>query len=271
MPMRGVQIVETECRTILNRCTMGFAEYTLNAYQGCPFACSYCYVPVMRERRGQVDSLPWGQWVQVKTNAPDVLRRQMLNVPPEARIAIGTASDSWQPIEKRYRISRRILEELAYYPNPVQVVTRSPLLLRDLDVLRRIPNVWVGVSIPTFDDSARRAFEPHAPAIPGRVHLVRELVRAGMPVRLFWCPILYGVADSAEAVRDYLATAASLGVKKVFCETLNYSERLFGPHLRLLRAYREQEGIRGHRSLSRSGLSAEIRHWSQRLGVECRL
>ncbi|HXG23472.1 MAG TPA: hypothetical protein VNJ09_02870, partial [Chthonomonadales bacterium] len=136
--MHRLHTTEVECKTILNRCTMPFADYTLNAYQGCAFGCSYCYVPVMRRRFRLEDEQKWGGWVQVKINAPEVLRRQMQQVPMEARIAIGTATDSWQPLEKRYGIARRILEELSYYPNPVRIVTRSPLLLRDIDILRRM-------------------------------------------------------------------------------------------------------------------------------------
>src|SRR5256885_8219473 len=98
--MRNLHITEIECKTILNKSVMGFSDYTLNAYQGCAFGCSYCYVPVMRQRHKQVDAQAWGDWVQVKVNAPDVLRRQMQRIPMEARIAIGTATDSWQPIEK---------------------------------------------------------------------------------------------------------------------------------------------------------------------------
>src|SRR5690348_2149345 len=105
--MRNLHVEEIECKTILNKSVMEFADYTLNAYLGCAFACSYCYVPAMRARRGQVDDKPWGGWVQVKVNAADVLRRQMLRIPAEARIAIGTATDSWQPLEKKYGIARQ--------------------------------------------------------------------------------------------------------------------------------------------------------------------
>jgi len=269
--MRNLHVAEIQCKTLLNRSTMGFADYTLNAYQGCAFGCSYCYVPVMRQRHKQESAQPWGGWVLVKVNAPDVLRRQMLSVPMEARITIGTATDSWQPLEKKYGISRRILEELAYYPNPVYIITRSPLLLRDIDILCRMADVGIGVSLPTFDERARRVFEPHAPAIPGRLRLVRKLLAAGLPVTLFWCPILYGVADNAETVRDYLRRAAELGVTRVACDTLNYSESLLRPHLQLLRLYREETHTTAPPSLHRPALAREIARWADYYGVQCRL
>src|SRR5205085_274522 len=208
----------------------------------------------------------WGSWVQVKTNAPDVLRRQMLRVAPEARIAIGTATDSWQPLEKRYQISRRILEELACYPNPVNILTRSPLLIRDTDLLSRMERASVGVSLPTFDEQARRVFEPDAPAIPGRVELVKRLVDARIRVSLFWCPILYGVSDNAAAVEEYLRRAAELGVARVICDTLNYTEALARPHMQLLGVYEAQRENPRQRRLPRPALSSEIARWSAHYG-----
>lgn len=268
--MRALHVEEIECKTILNRSTMGFTDYTLNAYQGCAFGCSYCYVPMMRRRHKQEEERPWGGWVQVKVNAPDVLRRQMQRIPPGARISIGTATDSWQPLEKKYRIARRILEELSYYPNPVHLLTRSPLLIRDIDVLQRMPNVRVGVSLPTFEERARRVFEPYAPAIAGRERLIQELVAAGLTPTLFWMPILYGVADNAKAVEEYLRRASEMGVRRVLCSGLNYSEFLARPHMQLLRVYRETAAEALPAPLARPALSAEIARWSERYGVDCR-
>ncbi len=269
--MRNLHITETFCKTILNRSKVGASDYTLNAYQGCAFGCAYCYVPVIRGFRGVADPAPWGGWVQVKVNAPDVLRRQMLSAPSDAKILIGTAADSWQPLEKQYQISRRLLEELALYPNPVSILTRSPLLLRDMDILLRMPSLTVGVSIPTFDDTARRIFEPYAPAIPGRVHLVRRLAEAGLKPRLFWCPILYGVSDTPEAVRDYFEHAAQSGVERIVCDRMNYARILAKPHMRLLAEYRRQRPGSRAASLSAEALSAEIARWSSHYGIECRL
>jgi DNA repair photolyase len=268
--MRDLHITEIQCKTILNRSVMPFADYTLNAYQGCAFGCSYCYVPVMRWRRGQVDDLKWGGWVWVKMNAAGVLRKQMQSIPLEARIAIGTSTDSWQPIEKRYGITRKILEELSYYPNPVSLLTRSPLLLRDIDILRTMSDVKVGVSVPTFDERVRRIFEPDASAIPGRAHLVRKLVEAGLRVSLFWCPILPGVMDNSESVRDYLRRAAELGVDRVVCDTLGYTERLAEPHKRLLQVYRQGIEFRPQR-LAHPALSQEIARWADHFRIKCRL
>src|SRR5258708_7982205 len=265
--MRDLHVEEIHCKTILNRSTMPFAEYTLNAYLGCAFGCSYCYVPVMRQRRGQCDEMKWGSWVQVKVNAPDVLRRQMLDIPMEARISIGTATDSWQPLEKKYGIARRILEELAYYPNHVGIVTRSPLLIRDIDVLKRMEDVSVGVSLPTFDDRIRRIFEPDAPAIAGRINLIKRLVDAGIKVPLFWCPILNGVMDKRDAVRDYLEREAQLNVSRLIWQSLNYLEGIMPQHLQLIGKNRAVLPFEQSDKLSKDELASEIAYWCKRYGL----
>jgi DNA repair photolyase len=269
--MRRLHIEEIQCKTILNKSVMDFSDYTLNAYQGCAFACSYCYVPAMRARRGQVDDHAWGGWVQVKVNAPDVLRRQMLRVEPHEKIAIGTATDSWQPLEKKYRIARAILQELSYYPNAVSLLTRSPLLLRDLDLLRQIERLSVGVSLPTFDDRVRRVFEPFAPAVRGRVRLIEGLVSAGITPSLFWAPMLPGIADNARAVRDYLENAARLGVRRVLCLPFRYTDTLGAPHMRLLKLYREKESPAPVRTLPHWELAKEVEQTARRLGIEAAL
>lgn len=264
-------VVEIECKTILNKSTMGFSDYTLNAYLGCAFACSYCYVPIMRARRGQIDSDKWGSWMQVKTNAPEVLKRQLEQVAPNARISIGTATDSWQPIEKKYRIARRILEELSYYPNPVHLLTRSPLLMRDIDILVRFQSVRVGVSLPTFDERIRKTFEPFAPSVASRTRLLQSLVDAGLHVMLFWCPILPGVMDRPENVREYIRRAASLKVNRIVCGTFGYSEELMMEHRRLIDQWNGNSRVDSCSGLSLPELRSEITRWADYYGVNCRL
>ncbi|HSV74589.1 MAG TPA: radical SAM protein [Chthonomonadales bacterium] len=223
------RVFERSCRSILNTTRDGFADYTLNVYQGCAFGCTFCYVPVLRRRRGQPDPAAWGAWVEVKTNAPDVLRRQMLRIPGDASIAIGTAADSWQPIERTVGLARAVLQELAYYPNPVHIATRSPLLLRDVDILKRMRSVEVAVSLTGFDDTVRRAFEPMAPTIPARERMIGRLVDEGIAVALFWCPLLPGISDTAEAIDRTLSRAAGLGVRRVVAGRLSYARELGSP------------------------------------------
>ncbi len=267
--MKELHIEEIQCKSLLNRSKLSFTEYTLNSYEGCGFGCSYCYVPVLRMRHRQDDPIPWGGWVKVKVNAADVLRREMLDVDMNARILVGTATDSWQPIEKRYRISRAMLQELAYYPNPVRIMTRSPLLIRDIAILQRMHDVQISVSIPTFDEATRRIIEPHAPAIPSREALVKSLVRARVPVTINWCPLLPGVIDTEWAVRRYCEHAGKLGVRRMMCGSLHYQEFLGVIPPALRERYLAQNTFTPR--LTWNGLREAVAYWSKRYGIECQI
>lgn len=220
--MRTWSIEEIECKSLLQKCSAGFADYTLNPYEGCGMGCSYCYVPALRSYRGQESPAPWGRFVRVKRNAAQVLQREMRRIPSDTRIMIGTATDPWQPLEKVYRITRSVLEVLWYYSNPVSLTTRSPLLMRDIPLLQEMEHVRVNLSIPTFDDRIRRIFEPESSAIPGRVAALQALQSAGIRHLVFFCPILPGVMDNEPAIRDYFREAAEYGVKELVCGTLRY-------------------------------------------------
>lgn len=277
MQTERIEITEATCKTLLQKSKMGFTDYALNPYSGCAFGCSFCYVPSLRKFRGQ-EWETWGQWAQIKTNAPEILRKELAKIGPEARIMIGTATDAWQPVEKIAKVTRAILEELARHPNPVSLLTRSPLLLRDIPILQQMAEegrVQVGVSLSTFDERARRVFEPSAPAVKGRIHLIKALIAAGIPTRLFWAPLLPGVSDNAEAVKDYLHRASELGVRRVLCDMFNYRETMGAGYAERLRAYyaavAASEGgcSSHHKALGRPALAREIAHWADHYSLHC--
>jgi DNA repair photolyase len=220
--MRTWSIEEIECKSLLQKCDAGFADYTINPYEGCGMGCSYCYVPVLRSYRGQESPAPWGRFVRVKKNAAEVLQREMKRTAPDARIVIGTATDPWQPLEKVYCVTRSVLEVLWYYSNPVSLTTRSPLLMRDISLLQEMENVRVNLSLPTFDDRVRRIFEPEATAIPGRLAALRALQTAGVRYCVFFCPILPGVMDNEIALHDYFRRASECGISELVCGTLRH-------------------------------------------------
>jgi DNA repair photolyase len=213
--MRDVRTSQAQCKSILNRCPLDFAEWTLNPYAGCAFGCSYCYVPSLKAKLGVELPGPWGSYVDVKTNAAEVLRRQMRRVAAADRIAIGTATDPYQPAERRFRITRSVLEQLCFYENQVSIVTRSPLVVRDVDVLNRLADVTVSLSMPSVDDAVRRSFEPWAPAIGSRIEAVRRLQDVGIRVCVMWAPLLPGVADTRRSIRENLTAFAGLGAPVV--------------------------------------------------------
>ncbi len=277
METQRVELTETAWRTLLQKSNMGFTDYALNPYSGCAFGCSFCYVPSLRKFRGQ-EWETWGQWAQAKVNAPEVLRRELAKIPPDARIMIGTATDAWQPIEKRFGITRAILVELALHPNPVSLITRSPLLLRDIPILQRMAangGVHVGISLSTFDDRARKVFEPRAPSVAGREHLIRAVIAADLPMSLFWAPLLPGVSDNAEAVAEYMQRAAAVGVRRIHCDLLNYRETMGAGYAQRLRAYyeacaRDGQPVTERKVLGRAALAREIAQQADRCGIVCK-
>lgn len=264
--MHCVQVQEIRCKRLLHRTGASFAEYTINPYIGCTFGCSYCYVPVLRAKRGQDGADCWGSWVQVKVNAPDVVRREMLSVPRDADLLLGSATDAWQPLEKRYRVTRGVLYELSFYPNRLTILTRSPLLLRDIDLLQRFEQVTVHLSLPTVDEQARRVFEPYAPTVAGRLELTRRLLRAGVHVTWAWCPFLPGVENTAEQVRHYVRTAAEVGVREIWMGRLHYWKALEARYRLLWRRYRERTGQAPH-PLRREEAEQLARQECERVGI----
>lgn len=172
----GTEVREVEVKAALTRCAMPGEPWSLNPYMGCAHDCLYCYVPdvahVQRER--------WGSYVVVKRNLPTLLARELKR--KERRdVFLSSATDPYQPAERHHRITRSCLELLLRERWPVRVLTRSPLVRRDIDLLGRIDDLAVGMSVPTLDDALRRAVEPGAPPIEGRLRTLRELAEAGLP------------------------------------------------------------------------------------------
>ena len=171
--------------------------YVVNPYTGCQHACSYCYARFMKRFTGHPE--PWGQFVDVKVNAAELLRRNIARKKP-ARVWISGVCDPYQPLEKKYRLTRQCLEILVEAGWPITVQTRSPLVLRDADILKQATDCEVGLSVTTADDAARVLFEPHAPPIQDRVRALDELHRAGIRTYAMIAPILRGAESLAETL-----------------------------------------------------------------------
>ncbi len=185
--------------------------YVINAYTGCQHSCTYCYARFMKRFTGHKE--PWGQFVDAKINAPDLLRKEIKHKSP-GRVWVSGVCDPYQPLEGRYRLTRQCLEILAENDWPVSIQTRSPLVLRDLDVLRQMHNLEVGFSITTADDDVRKLFEPKAPPIQARIKALRDLHQAGLHTYVMIAPIL----PHAEQLGEILAGS----VDYVRLDRMNY-------------------------------------------------
>ena len=166
--------------------------HTLQPYAGCQFRCSYCYVREMSVQRANPYRLPWSEWIAPKTNAPArLLREAQRDVLVGARIFCSSATDPYTPIERKWRLTRGCLEVLVQHPPAfLTMQTRSPLVLRDVDLLARIPSARVSVTITTDDERVRRLLEPNAPSIALRVGALAKLRAAGVPTQAAVSPLL---------------------------------------------------------------------------------
>lgn len=193
-PMSRVAVFLREARSILTPTGGYLAGFThsLQPYAGCAFDCSYCYVRELAVQRASPYRLPWSRWIAAKTNAPALLRRAAERGRlAGARIFCSSATDPYVPLERRLRLTRGCLDVLAAHP-PERLVlqTRSPDVVRDADLLARIPSVRVSITIATDDERVRRAFEPNAPATSLRVAALRALRARGIPTQAAISPLL---------------------------------------------------------------------------------
>ena len=213
-PRETFTIRETTVRQALRPDPLPGIDYSFNPYVGCYHGCAFCYVP----RLLQIDRAEWGTSVVVKRNAASVLAKETKRL-PRGLVAISTATDPYQFVEGKYRITRHALEVLLRADWPVSVLSRSPLMLRDVDLFTRFRSIEVGMSVPTLDDQARALLEPWAPPIEGRLRCLRALADAGLPTFVGFAPAYPPTAGwTPERIADVFASA---GVKKMFSRVLD--------------------------------------------------
>jgi len=200
---------ETYALSILSKSQV--FDYAVNAYVGCQHGCTYCYARFMKRFTGHKE--PWGEFLDVKINAPDLLRKEIHAKPP-GRVWTSGVCDPYQPVEKKYELTRKCLEILVGCGWPITVQTKSPLVLRDIDLFRRSANVEVGLSVTTADDDIRKLFEPNAPSIKERIKALGELHHEGIRTYAMIAPMLPGA--------EGLAAQLSGKVDHVLVDRMNY-------------------------------------------------
>jgi DNA repair photolyase len=213
-------------RSLLNRCTgmrMPFT-WTINPYRGCEFACKYCYARYTHEFMEMRDGVDFEQKIFVKQHAADLLRQELHHVKAGEEIALGTATDPYQPAEKRFEVTRAILEEFARHRGlEIGIVTKSNLVLRDVDLFQQIAKnnrLYINITITTLKVELARLLEPRAPRPDLRVEAVRELIGAGLNAGVICAPVLPGITDSPRDLEQLVQATVKAGGKYIFANSL---------------------------------------------------
>ncbi|WP_241158356.1 SPL family radical SAM protein [Cohnella candidum] len=200
-------------------------DWSINPYRGCQHGCSFCYARSTHSFIGESADDAFQKHVFWKQDAPDVLRAQLTKMGRRlpTHVAVGTATDPYQQLESKAKLTRGCLEVLAEFGVPASITTRSPLVLRDLDLLQRIPGSSVNISLHTMDPDIWRTFEPATPAPRLRLDTVRKLNEGGIRAGVFMAPILPYLSDGAEAVDRLLDACADAGAAFVMPSFLRLS------------------------------------------------
>ena len=212
--MAQAEVQEITCKTLLNRLDIpGYPfRWTLNPYRGCRHACRYCYARPTHEFWGMNAGAEFDQRVFAKVNAPRVLRDELRKPRWQGEpVAIGTASDPYEPAEAQYRLTRQIIEVMAEFRNPASITTKGVLARRDVDVLQDLydaADVQVIFSVGSVDEEVWKLTEPGTPHPKARLEAMQFLVESGIPAGVMMAPLLPGISDGEEAINATVRAAA---------------------------------------------------------------
>jgi DNA repair photolyase len=220
----GIEYREQPCKSALNPVKGMAFKWSLNPYMGCVHRCTFCYVRHFERRSDRPSDDRYGTSIRVKINVADVLRRELARASWEREhVAIGAATDPYQPAEGRYKLTRSCIEVLRDAANPFSIITRGPMIVRDLDVLveaARVAQVGVTFSIPTLDDEVWRRTEPSTAHPRQRLRAITKLVEAGIDARVGMAPILPGISDRPEQLREVVRAAREAGATGIWANLL---------------------------------------------------
>ena len=212
-----MEIRMVQCKTAASPSRLPGLDWAVNPYRGCAHRCSYCYAQdVTRFELGR----PWGEVCEVKYNIVQVLEKE-LRRSPKGVYGIGTVTDPYQPLEAEYRLTRGCLEVLRHKNASISILTKSPLVLRDLDLLRGWAGAEVGMSVGCVDPEIAALIEPGAPSPSMRFDALRVLSGAGVEVYLMAAPILPGISDEDGLLESLVAGAENAGVHRIMWDMYN--------------------------------------------------
>ena len=223
-----VDYLEVECKSALNPVkNMGFS-WSLNPYTGCEHRCAFCYVRAFEQRADRPSDDRYGRTIRVKTNVAAVLRVELARRSwRKETVVIGAATDPYQPAEGRYRLTRQCLETLRDFSNPTAMITRGPMVVRDIDILSdlaRRADLHITFSIPTVDDDVWRKTEPGTAHPRQRLRAIEKLVSAGIDVGVGMAPILPGLSDRPDRLEAVIKAARAAGATGLWAGMLHLKD-----------------------------------------------
>ena len=223
----NVEYFTLPAKSLLNRCVSNRAmpfSWTINPYRGCEFGCRYCYARYTHEFMEMRDGMEFEQKIYVKDQAAELLRHELRRVKPGESIALGTATDPYQPAERRYEVTRGILEEFARRRGfELGIVTKSNLVVRDLELLQAVAKtnrLSIHITVTTLDVDLARILEPRAPRPDLRLDAVRMLAQAGLRAGVSCSPVVPGITDAPKDLEALIRAAAEAGADYVFANPL---------------------------------------------------
>ena len=226
--LADVGYLEVECKSALNPVkNMGFS-WSLNPYTGCEHRCAFCYVRAFEMRADRPSDDRYGRTVRVKVNIASVLRAELGR--PSWRketVVVGAATDPYQPAEGRFRLTRQCLQAFSDFANPAAMITRGPMIVRDVDVLTELAKraeLHVTFSIPTVDDEVWRKTEPGTAHPRQRLRAIEKLVGAGIDVGVGMAPILPGLSDRPEQLEAVVSAARAAGATGLWANMLHLKD-----------------------------------------------
>ncbi len=236
----NVEYLTLDNRSVLSRCTSRRVPFgwTINPYRGCEFACKYCYARYTHEFMELRDGLDFERKIFVKQHTAWLLRQELKKVRTGESIAIGSATDPYQPAERRFGITRALLEEFSRHRGlGIGLITKSNLILRDLELLQAVAGnnkLGIHVTVTTIKTDLARILEPRAPRPDLRLQAVQKLVEAGLHVGVSCSPVLPGITDLPADLEKVVRAAAAAGAGSVFANSLFLkpcSAKVFMPFL----------------------------------------
>lgn len=208
---------QISCKTILNKSEL--ADFTLNCYVGCSHRCLYCYARYMKKFKNRPEE--WGYFLDVKINAPEILSKQIKKIKPPKEVFMSSVCDGWQPLEAKYKLSRTCLKILLESGLEVSILTKSSLILRDLDILQAYKTPSLGMTITTLNKNLQKVLEPYSSESYERVNTLKKVREKGIKSWVFLGPLIPEFTDTQANLEVIFSALNDLNLDQIYIDRLN--------------------------------------------------